>query len=395
MDDVTVTTLADTLTESSGQSSAWPIPHDTQPRVDILAMPERLNEVPEWLRTPLHRFLRLKQRNWPAKNLRQRTRNLFNRLNHMISFFIQHYEWIEWQQLSVRWVEDYIDNKLREGKAANTINWDLIYFRALCHFLVEEGFDVPQSILKLKILDTPRRLPHPLSLEQVHRVECCIQSAITEAINDRKQQLAIRDLACFYLLWHCGLRINEVCLLLVKDVDLESRKLFIRNSKERKDRIVYISDTVAMALQQHLAIRHAQTAGYLFASRSGFMTPRCLQRRLVGYGKQCDVSVNARCLRHTFASQMLAASMPVTSLQRYMGHEHLDTTMIYAEVSDPMLQQDYYQGITAMDPTSANLLVSNQETFRQLIQELKTPGLDQTRHDEILDQMQVLLENTD
>ena len=78
-----------------------------------------------------------------------------------------------------------------------------------------------------------------------------------------------------------------------------------------------------------------------------------------------------------------------------MGYEHLDTTMIYAEVSDPMLQQDYYQGITAMDPASAKLLVSNQETFRLLIQELKTPGLDQTRHDEILDQMQHLLETDD
>jgi hypothetical protein len=92
---------------------------------------------------------------------------------------------------------------------------------------------------------------------------------------------------------------------------------------------------------------------------------------------------------------MLAASMPVTSLQRYLGHEHLDTTMIYAEVSDPILQQDYYQGIASMDPTSANLLSSNQETFRQLIEKLKTPGLDQTRYDEILEQMQCLLENTD
>ncbi len=68
--------------------------------------------------------------------------------------------------------------------------------------------------------------------------------------------------------------------------------------------------------------------------------------------------------------------------------------MIYAEVSDPLLRQDYYQGIAALDPTSANLLVSHQETFRQLIQELKSPGLDQIRHDEILKQMQSLLESS-
>jgi hypothetical protein len=92
---------------------------------------------------------------------------------------------------------------------------------------------------------------------------------------------------------------------------------------------------------------------------------------------------------------MLAASMPVTSLQRHLGHEHLDTAMIYSEVSDRMLQRDYYHGIVAMDPTSANLLLSNQKTFRQLIQELKTPDQDQTRHDEILEQMQSLLESSE
>ena len=42
-----VTTLADTLIESSEQlSTVWSIQDDTQPRADIFAMPERMNEVP-------------------------------------------------------------------------------------------------------------------------------------------------------------------------------------------------------------------------------------------------------------------------------------------------------------------------------------------------------------
>jgi len=87
---------------------------------------------------------------------------------------------------------------------------------------------------------------------------------------------------------------------------------------------------------------------------------------------------------------MLTAGMPVSSLQRYLGHEHLDTTMIYAEVSDPLLRQDYYQGIEAFDPGSENFTLSgptltNQHILRQLVEELKTPGLEQSRHDEIQD----------
>ena len=308
----------------------------------------------------------------------------------MTTFFIQHYEWSEWQQLAPHWLEDYIDARLREGISPGTINWDLIYFRALCQFLVEEGYDVPKAILKLKVLDTPQRLPRPLATEQVRRLEHGIQKAIAEAKTECGSILAVRDLACFYLLWHCGLRISEVCSLRLIDIDLDARKLFIHNSKERKDRIAYMSDTAALAVQQHLAIRPDPDSIYLFTTQHGALHPRSLQRRLVHYSRQCGVPVTAQRLRHTFASQMLAAGMPVSSLQRYLGHEHLDTTMIYAEVSDPLLRQDYYQGIAALDPGSEKLSMSGlgltqQHTLRQLVEELKTPGLEQSRHDEILD----------
>ena len=405
MGEDTATTLSRAMIESASYASTgWSISDDIQswqkPRSDILAMPERLNEVPEWLRTPLRRFLRLKQRNWSAKTVQRSTRQLFNRLNYMFCFFIQHYEWSSWQKFSPRWLEAYIDAKLREGKKPGTINWDLIYFRAFCHFLIDEGIGVPASILKVKVLDTPRRLPRPLSTEQVSRLERCIQTAISEAKTDLQWVLAVRDLACFYLLWHCGLRISEVCSLRLTDIDMEARKLFIRNSKERKDRIAYMSDTATLAVQQHLAISPFQDSVYLFTTQRGVLHPRSLQRRLSHYRQQCGVPVTAQRLRHTFASQMLTAGMPVSSLQRYLGHEHLDTTMVYAEVSDPLLRQDYYQGITALDPTSENLppnglASSHQHTLRQLVEELKTPGLEQFRRDEILDQMQQLLEKDD
>jgi hypothetical protein len=64
--------------------------------------------------------------------------------------------------------------------------------------------------------------------------------------------------------------------------------------------------------------------------------------------------------------------------------------MIYAEVSDPLLRRDYYRGIAVLDPGSEKLNISvlataQKHTLRQLIEELKTLGLEQSRHDEILD----------
>lgn len=392
MGETTMTTLIPVELESAQPATSPPATkRENLGRQDLLALPEGLSDLPEWLRLPLGRFLRLKQRNWPAKTVQRSTRQLFSRLYYMSTFFIQNYAWSDWPQLSPRWVEDYIDARLRERKAPGTINVDLSFLRNFCRFLIDEGCAVTDTILRMKRLDTPRRLPRPISEEQVRRLERCIQSAVVDVQTDRQWLLTVRDLACFYLLWHCGMRISEVCSLLVNDIDIEARKIFIRNSKEHKDRMVYISDTAAMALQQHLAIRSDLDSVHVFPTQRGVMTPRTLQRRLVHYGGLCDVPITAHRLRHTFASQMLAAGMPVTSLQRYLGHEHLDTTMIYAEVTDPLLKQDYYMGIASLDSSSAQTDSPQQIELRQLVRELKTtkPGL--KRRDEILERMQRLL----
>jgi hypothetical protein len=118
------------------------------------------------------------------------------------------------------------------------------------------------------------------------------------------------------------------------------------------------------------------------------------------YGERCDVPVTPHRLRHTFASQMLSAGMSILSLQRYLGHEDLNTTLIYAEVSDPMLQKDYYRGAATFDPASAELArhfldLSQKDELRQLIAELKYPELEPKQRKTILEQMESLLNDSE
>jgi hypothetical protein len=58
--------------------------------------------------------------------------------------------------------------------------------------------------------------------------------------------------------------------------------------------------------------------------------------------------------------------------------------------SFPLLPQDYYQGIAVLDPGSENLsmsgmALSNQHTLRQLVEDLRSPGLEQFRQDKLVD----------
>jgi len=55
---------------------------------------------------------------------------------------------------------------------------------------IDEGYAVTDTILRMKRLDTPRRLPRPISEEQVRRLERCIQSAVMDVQMDRQLLLA-------------------------------------------------------------------------------------------------------------------------------------------------------------------------------------------------------------
>jgi integrase/recombinase XerD len=359
------------------------------PTPDPLALPSQLADLPVWLREPLERYLRLKQRNWSAAIVQHQTRGLFHRLRDLCQFFIREYGWTEWSQLSVRWVDAYIETCLRRELTPTTINCTLFAFQGFGRFLSDEGYPVPTVILHAQPLNVPHRLPRPLADDQVRQLERTIQTAA-----DRPR--AIMDLAWFYLLWHCGLRVSEVHQLTMNNLDLAGHKLLVRAGKARKDRWVYVSDTAVQALRHHLDSRPDREAPYVFTSHRHPLTTRALQRRLTAYGRQAAVAVTPHRLRHTFASQMLAAGMPVTSLQRYLGHEDINLTMRYAQVSDAMLQQDYYQGITLVDPDSAKLSLKtpkppDREELRQLVTELRTLDPTSPRYAATLEQIQRLL----
>ena len=63
--------------------------------------------------------------------------------------------------------------------------------------------------------------------------------------------------------------------------------------------------------------------------------------RLRTYGKWCGVVVTPHQLRHTFARHLVEAGVPVTSIQKLLGHVRLRTTQTYLHISDGIVQADY------------------------------------------------------
>ena len=74
----------------------------------------------------------------------------------------------------------------------------------------------------------------------------------------------------FRLLYCCGLRSSEARMLTIEDVDLETGKLTIRNSKGNKDRIVMMSKDVL-----HLCCKYHSMVSHVFPNRVAFFPNQC------------------------------------------------------------------------------------------------------------------------
>jgi hypothetical protein len=54
-------------------------------------------------------------------------------------------------------------------------------------------------------------------------------------------------------------------------------------------------------------------------------------------------------LRHTLATRLVNAGMDIVSIQRLLGHEKLETTMIYAHVHDTTVERDFRQAMARLE----------------------------------------------
>jgi integrase len=64
--------------------------------------------------------------------------------------------------------------------------------------------------------------------------------------------------------------------------------------------------------------------------------------RLRQLGKKAQVEpVSPPRLWHTLATLLVNQGMPITSLQKFLGHQDLDTTLIYARVFDETVRQQF------------------------------------------------------
>jgi integrase len=141
---------------------------------------------------------------------------------------------------------------------------------------------------------------------------------------------------------HTGLRRGELCALTWHDVDLKLGLIRVLHSKNGERREIPVSRTLRATIEQ---LSRRVDTDLVFPSESGRRRTNLRGRFLRALEEAGIEGFVWHDLRHTFASYLVMAGVPLTSVKELMGHKTLAMTLRYAHLA-PDFQRE---AITRLD----------------------------------------------
>ncbi len=194
------------------------------------------------------------------------------------------------------------------------------------------------QVLLLKSPKIPVSLPKSISEEQIDLL-------LTELIRiTNKEWIKKRNQAIFYLLYGCGIRIDEA--LSLNEMHMKDLSSLTIMGKGGKERIIPLIKIVKDTLNEYLKLlpyKLYKNNSIFFGDRGSPLKAAAFQRDFknarINLGLPKTTTPHA--LRHSFATHILKNGGDLRTIQELLGHSSLSTTQIYTEVDDISLEKTY------------------------------------------------------
>lgn len=291
-------------------------------------------EWPDWLRQGCLDFVRHKWWQWkPSQRQKHATRTL-NTLRTFWNWRLQYRPCTDWSNLSATDLNTYVDDQLARNLCAKSVQSILDkVFELLAYQVRQEKLSLlpPRPQIKL-----PDPLPQHLQPAEILAIDRFIQNLSAPSQDD------LLDIALYSLLVFGGLRICEALDLQIKHLDLSAKRLRIYEGKNRKDRIVFLTQQAINNLQAYLLSFQHVPGDLLLQVQGHPLSYSQAWNRIRRLGHSAGVAdLSPQRLRHTYATLLINNGMTLEGLQQLMGHEQITTTLIYARLSSQTVEHQY------------------------------------------------------
>lgn len=215
---------------------------------------------------------------------------------------------------------------------------------AFLNFLVDRGV-ISAEVIKRKLrIRVPDALPRAIDPEDVKQLLATIEE--------------IRDRALILTLLRTGMRIGELLRTRMEDINLREQWVqIIEAEKNRVGRVVYLSTDAVDALKKWIKTRKYQIKFIFYGQDAGplcYEAARMVFTRCIDKAGLAHKGYTLHCLRHTYASELLNAGMPLQCLQELLGHKSIEMTRRYARLTDNTRREAYYQSMAIIEAGEIN-----------------------------------------
>jgi len=226
----------------------------------------------------------------------------------------------------------------RRGIKMSTMQTRLHYLSSFWDFMITEELVKSNPVKKVGLLKLEKVIKKPFSSEEMEalRINCD----------------GLRNRALVEFMYSTGVRVSELVSLNVQDIEMGKQRLVVygKGSKERRS---YLTDSANFYLKRYLKQRCMDDGISMEELRRkplfvtldhphGRLTVAGVQYMLRSLGKRAGLeNVHPHRFRRTIATDLLNKGVPIEQVKEFLGHEKLDTTMLYCTIKEESVQASH------------------------------------------------------
>lgn len=241
------------------------------------------------------------------------------------------------EQISPKVIKNYI-RTLQKKYDSRTTNRKISAIKTFHAFLEMDGLTKENPAQDIKNVKQKEKIIRTINAEQTNKLISSI---------DLNTVFNIRNLAMFLVIYGSGLRVSELIGLDLKSLHLNEGFLIVEG-KGNKERTVPLTEKAVEALKNYIKdarniILKEKNLPALFVSRNGKRLTRqgfFKVVKTVADDNEID-GVSPHTFRHSFATHLLENGCDLRVLQKILGHESIQTTQIYTNISDKYKREKY------------------------------------------------------
>lgn len=244
---------------------------------------------------------------------------------------------------------NWLDWLTKKGSSAETCNNRLAHIREFISYLADI------DLVYVELLGEAKSIKHRRCIKKKQRVLSKDELKLLFEIPDTTTVSGIIDILIMSFLYGTAVRIGEMLSVQLKDLHMTGKEPYVFIlGKGNKERMVYLPSKLVMNIKAFIQNRYGVCPSqetYLFCSRvkgeNSPMTEAAVDKRLKAIARKAHdkdsnfpPTLHAHQFRRARATHLSEAGLVPYQIAKILGHENIETTMKYVDVSITKKEQD-------------------------------------------------------